>query len=174
MNGLFPLIKAEVAFCPPKGLTKMMEVAQLVENREIIRGDANLSEFSDGKYPAQAVASAKTGANYVAGENKGNTVFSIRTITLRSSSVAEFHKEGTSKRFPMQSFKLEKKRAYALGLNYLGTMKVRGKLQDEDVQELPFKAKEFCKALEVQLKDWTVKENFLPLQLGGVDIILGM
>ena len=116
MNGLFPLIKAEVAFCPPKGLTKMMEVAQLVENREIIRGDANLSEFSDGKYPARAVASAKTGANYVAGENKGNTVFSIRTITLRSSSVAEFHKEGTSKRFPMQSFKLEKKRAYALGV----------------------------------------------------------
>ena len=34
--------------------------------------------------------------------------------------------------------------------------------------------KGICEALEVQLKDWTVKEDFLPLELGGLDIILGM
>ncbi|KAA0039020.1 ty3-gypsy retrotransposon protein [Cucumis melo var. makuwa] len=31
-----------------------------------------------------------------------------------------------------------------------------------------------CEALEVQLKDWTVREDFLPLKLGGVDIMLGI
>ena len=34
--------------------------------------------------------------------------------------------------------------------------------------------KGICEALEVQLKDWTVKDDFLPLELEGVDIILGM
>lgn len=31
-----------------------------------------------------------------------------------------------------------------------------------------------CEALEVQMSEWTVKEDLLPLELGGVDIILGM
>ncbi|KAL4016933.1 hypothetical protein IC575_024604 [Cucumis melo] len=40
--------------------------------------------------------------------------------------------------------------------------------------ETAIQGKEICEALEVQLKNWTVKEDFLPLELGGVDIILGM
>ncbi|KAA0063451.1 ty3-gypsy retroelement transposase [Cucumis melo var. makuwa] len=32
--------------------------------------------------------------------------------------------------------------------------------------------KEICEELEIYMKNWTVKENFLPLELGGVDIIL--
>ncbi|TYK10932.1 ty3-gypsy retroelement transposase [Cucumis melo var. makuwa] len=95
-----------------------------------------------------------------------------------------------------------------VGLNYPGTMKVRGKLQDEDVIILidcgtthnfvseklvkklliPIKVtahyggilgsgaavqgKGICEELEICMKDWTVKENVLPLELGGVDIIL--
>ncbi|KAA0061899.1 disease resistance protein [Cucumis melo var. makuwa] len=34
--------------------------------------------------------------------------------------------------------------------------------------------KRICEALEVQLKDWIVREDFLPSELGGVNIILGM
>ncbi|KAL0560774.1 hypothetical protein IC582_001187 [Cucumis melo] len=34
--------------------------------------------------------------------------------------------------------------------------------------------KGICESIEVQMKDWTVKEDFLPLELGGVDVILGM
>ncbi|KAL4032435.1 hypothetical protein IC575_005508 [Cucumis melo] len=97
-----------------------------------------------------------------------------------------------------------------VGLNDLGTMKVRGKLQGEDViilidcgathnfvseklvkkLHIPTKktahygvilgsgaavqGKGVCEDLEVQLKNWTVKKDFLPLELGGVDVILGM
>ncbi|XP_050938558.1 uncharacterized protein LOC127148538 [Cucumis melo] len=34
--------------------------------------------------------------------------------------------------------------------------------------------KGICESLEVQMKEWTIKEDFLPLELGRVDIILGM
>ncbi|KAL0548958.1 hypothetical protein IC582_013436 [Cucumis melo] len=34
--------------------------------------------------------------------------------------------------------------------------------------------KGICESVEVQMEDWTVKEDFLPLELGGVDVILGM
>ncbi|TYJ97717.1 histone-lysine N-methyltransferase ASHR1 isoform X3 [Cucumis melo var. makuwa] len=47
-----------------------------------------------------------------------------------------------------------------VGLNDPGTMK-------------PFKARE-CENVEIQLANWSVKEDFLPLELGGVDIFLGM
>ncbi|KAL4010620.1 hypothetical protein IC575_030122 [Cucumis melo] len=97
-----------------------------------------------------------------------------------------------------------------VGLNDPGTMKVRGKLQNEDVAILidcsathnfvseklvkklliPIKetahydvilgsgvavqGKGICEKLEIHMKNWTVKEDFLPLELDGVDIILGM
>ncbi|KAL0537222.1 hypothetical protein IC582_026197 [Cucumis melo] len=31
-----------------------------------------------------------------------------------------------------------------------------------------------CESVEIQLADWKVTEDFLPLELGGVDVILGM
>ncbi|TYK11164.1 Transposon Ty3-G Gag-Pol polyprotein [Cucumis melo var. makuwa] len=34
--------------------------------------------------------------------------------------------------------------------------------------------KGICESVEVQMKNWIVKEDFLPLELGGVDVILGM
>ncbi|KAA0059567.1 Ty3/gypsy retrotransposon protein [Cucumis melo var. makuwa] len=36
------------------------------------------------------------------------------------------------------------------------------------------KGKGVCRDVEVQLEGWKVKDSFLPLQLGGVDMILGM
>ncbi|KAL0537583.1 hypothetical protein IC582_026564 [Cucumis melo] len=97
-----------------------------------------------------------------------------------------------------------------VGLNDPGTMKVRGKLLDEEiivmidcgathnfiseklVKALRLATKEtahygvilgsgttiqgkgICEAVEIQLADWKVTEDFLPLELGGVDVILGM
>ena len=49
MNGLFPWIKAEVDFCRPVSLAQMIQAAQLVENREIIRNEANLKGYAAGK-----------------------------------------------------------------------------------------------------------------------------
>ncbi|TYK27396.1 Transposon Tf2-6 polyprotein [Cucumis melo var. makuwa] len=250
MNGLFLWIMAKVAFCRPKGLAKTIEIAQLVENKEMIRGEANLSGFSGGKYPPQAIMSAKTGANYATGDNKGNTMFPIRTISLRSSNVVEVHKEGTLKQLLVQSFKLERRRACASGvmknsadhkckmkeqrelrmfvmgnetneyeiieengierkelnrlevkgdnttyvelsinsvvsLNDPGTMKkLMKKLQLPTKETAHYwvilgsgtaiQGKGICGALEVQLKDWIVMEDFLRLELGGVDVTLEM
>ncbi|TYK09340.1 transposon Tf2-1 polyprotein isoform X1 [Cucumis melo var. makuwa] len=98
----------EVAFCRPKGLAEMMLIAQLVENREIIRDEANLNGFSGGKYPPQSSVNAKPAANQFTSENKGNTLFPIRTITPRSPNADEVRKEGTSKRLPDAEFQLRR------------------------------------------------------------------
>ena len=88
MNGLLTWIRVEVAFFFFFVLAEMMEVAQLAENREIFRSEANLNGFSGGKYLTHAAVNNKT-VNYAAAENKGNTIFPIRTITLRSSNSNE-------------------------------------------------------------------------------------
>ncbi|KAL0539304.1 hypothetical protein IC582_023509 [Cucumis melo] len=97
-----------------------------------------------------------------------------------------------------------------VGLTNPGTMKVKGKVKDEQVVvlidcgathnfiseklvtnlNLPLKAttnygvilgsgaaikgKGICGKVEVLLGDWKVVDSFLPLELGGVDVILGM
>ncbi|KAA0062488.1 Transposon Tf2-6 polyprotein [Cucumis melo var. makuwa] len=156
MNGLFLWIMAKVAFCRPKGLAKTIEIAQLVENKEMIRGEANLSGFSGGKYPPQAIMSAKTGANYATGDNKGNTMFPIRTISLRSSNVVEVHKEEKL----MKKLQLPTKETAHYWVILGSGTAIQGK--------------GICGALEVQLKDWIVMEDFLRLELGGVDVTLEM
>ncbi|KAL0534102.1 hypothetical protein IC582_028383 [Cucumis melo] len=275
MNGLLPWIRAEVAFCRPKSLAKMMEVAQLVENRESFRREANLNGHSDRKNFVQTLGGKNTTIN-TTGETKGNTAFPIRTITLRSPAQGENRREGTYKRLPNAEFQLRKEKGLCfrcnekysadhkckmkehrelrmfvvtndqeepeivdrdevkkgelntievkgdtttfvelsinsmVGLNDPGTMKVRGKLQDEDVIILidcgathnfvseklvkklfiPIKetahysvilgsraavqGKGICEELEICMKNWTVKEKFLPLELEGFNIILGM
>ena len=99
MNGLLPWIRAEVAFCRPKGLAEMMQIAQLVENRELIRNEANLKGFADGKYPSQSTVTGKSLTGNTLAENKGNTTFPIRTITLRSSNANKIRKEVNSRQF---------------------------------------------------------------------------
>ncbi|KAA0059479.1 hypothetical protein IC582_002784 [Cucumis melo] len=100
MNGLLPWVRSEVVFCRPKGLAKMMEVGQMVENREIVRIEAKLSGYSGGKLTGQIGGNGKTASGGVAGESKSNTSFPIRTITLRSSGPNENRREGTYKRLP--------------------------------------------------------------------------
>ncbi|KAA0035583.1 transposon Tf2-1 polyprotein isoform X1 [Cucumis melo var. makuwa] len=99
MNGLLPWIRAEVAFCRPNGLAEMMQIAQLVENRELIRNEANLKGFADGKYPSQSTVTGKSLTGNTLAENKGNTTFPIRTITLRSSNANKIRKEVNSRQF---------------------------------------------------------------------------
>ncbi|KAA0049858.1 transposon Tf2-1 polyprotein isoform X1 [Cucumis melo var. makuwa] len=117
MNGLFPWIRAEVAFCRLKGFAEMMEVAQLVENRELIRNEANLNGFAGGKYPPQATAnnSGVTGNNAI--DNKGNTSFPMRTITLRSSNTTEVRKDTNSRRLPDAEFQARKEKGLCFRCN---------------------------------------------------------
>ncbi|KAA0040197.1 transposon Tf2-1 polyprotein isoform X1 [Cucumis melo var. makuwa] len=65
-----------------------------------------------------------------------------------------------------------------VGLNDPRTMKVRRTQHDQEVVILidcgatdNFVSEKL--SLEVKVSEWTVKEGFLPLELGGVDIILG-
>ena len=86
----------------------MMEVAQLVENREILRNEANLNGFSSGKNSVPASGDSKTISSYMTSDTKGNTTFPIRTITLRSSSPNENRREGTYKRLLDAEFQARK------------------------------------------------------------------
>ncbi|KAA0053433.1 ty3-gypsy retrotransposon protein [Cucumis melo var. makuwa] len=116
MNGLFPRIRAEVVFCRPKGLAEMMEVAQLVENRELIRNEANLNGFAGGKYPPQSTANNRGTTNAI-NDNKGNTTFPMRTITLRSSNNTEIRKDTNSRRLPDAEFQARKEKGLCFRCN---------------------------------------------------------
>ncbi|KAA0059953.1 ty3-gypsy retrotransposon protein [Cucumis melo var. makuwa] len=97
-----------------------------------------------------------------------------------------------------------------VGLTNPGTMKVRGKLQEEEIVVLidcgathnfiskklvkekklhtketahygvilgygtAIKGKGVCENVELLLNEWKVKTEFIPLELGGADAILGM
>ncbi|KAA0050169.1 Ty3/gypsy retrotransposon protein [Cucumis melo var. makuwa] len=275
MNGLLPWVRSEVVFCRPKSLAEMMEAAQMVENREIVRMEAKMNGYSGGKMSGQIGSNGKINSGGVAGDIKGNTSFPIRTITLRSQASTENRREGTYKRLPDAEFQARKEKGLCfrcnekysadhkcrlkeqrelrmfvvtegkeeyeiveeekeekelgrievnedlttvvelsinsvVGLNDPETMKVRGKLLGEEVIVLidcgathnfvseklvkklilPIKetshygvilgsgaavqGKGICEKLEVQLNGWKVVEDFLPLELGGVDVILGM
>ncbi|KAL0546676.1 hypothetical protein IC582_016588 [Cucumis melo] len=249
MNGLFSWIRAEVVFCRPKGLAEMMEVAQLVENRELIQNKANLNGFAGGKYPPQSTANNRETTNGI-NDNKGNTTFPMRTITLRSSNNTEICKDTNSRRLPDAEFQARKEKGLCFRCNVkysadhkckmkelrelkmfvvikegeeyeiieentieektLAVLQVKGKLQGREVfilidcgathnfiseklvksLQLPIKetadygvilgsktarqGKGVCEDVEIQLMNWTVKKEFLPLELGGVDVVLGM
>ena len=93
MNGLFPWIKAEVDLCRPVGLAQMMQAAQLVENREIIYNEASLKGYAGGKYPPQSSTNAKNNTMMNSSDNRGNTIFPMRTVTLRTTT-GEVKKRG--------------------------------------------------------------------------------
>ncbi|KAA0066460.1 uncharacterized protein E6C27_scaffold21G005610 [Cucumis melo var. makuwa] len=276
MNGLLPWIRAEVFCGRPKGLAEMMQIAQLVENKEFAQNEAKLNGYSCGKYNPQITNSSKPTTGNITTENRGNTTFPIRTITLRNSNANEVRKETNFRRLPDAEFQARKEKGLCfrcnekysadhkckmkelrelrmfvvtgeneeyeiiveketaekrlatlevinenrnfaelsinsvVGLNDPVTMKVRGKLLNKEiivmidcgathnfiseklVKTLRLSTKEtahygvilgsgtaiqgkgVCQAVEIHLADWKVTEDFLPLELGGVDVILGM
>ncbi|KAA0032165.1 transposon Tf2-1 polyprotein isoform X1 [Cucumis melo var. makuwa] len=116
MNGLFPWIRAEVILCRPKGLAEMMEIAQVVENREIIRNEANLNSLAGGKYFPQNTTNNRGTTNTIS-DNKANTTFPMRTITLRSSNNAEIRKDTNSRRLPDAEFQARKEKGLCFRCN---------------------------------------------------------
>ncbi|TYK03449.1 transposon Tf2-1 polyprotein isoform X1 [Cucumis melo var. makuwa] len=116
MNGLFPWIRAEVRICQPKGLAEMMEFAQLVENREIERNEANLNNLAGGKYFQQNTVNSRTPAN-TNSDSKTNTNFPMQTITLRSSNNAEIRKDANSRRLPDAEFQARKEKGLCFRCN---------------------------------------------------------
>ncbi|KAA0054210.1 ty3-gypsy retroelement transposase [Cucumis melo var. makuwa] len=161
------MVSAKVAFCRPKNLAEMMQLAQLVENREIIRGEANLNGFSGEKYPPLPVTNTKPVTNYASADAKGNTTFPIRTITLRSSNAGEARKEEVeAENTELRMVKIvgdtvacvELSINFVVGLNDPGTMKKLLIMGDP------------------RIRDSHPREGYLRI-LGsaneGVDIILG-
>ena len=66
----------------------MMQYAQMVENREILRKEANLPRYNRGKFPYYPYVHTKSNATNNYQKNRGNVVFSIRTITTISPMAA--------------------------------------------------------------------------------------
>ncbi|KAA0033061.1 ty3-gypsy retroelement transposase [Cucumis melo var. makuwa] len=112
----------------------------------------------------------------------------MRTITLRSSNSGEVRKERSMKRLPDVEFQARKEKGLCFKCNekysayHKWTMKVRGKLQNEEVVILidcgdthNFVSEKLVKQLQLPIKETPhYGEKFLPLELGGVDIILRM
>lgn len=127
MNCLLPWIMAEVEFCQPVGLAQMMQLAQLMEIKEIIRNEANLECYNGGKYFTPSSSTYKTN------DNKGNTMFPMRTITLRGNTVGEEKKEGPSKRLSDAEFQSKKEKGLCFWCNekYSHDHKCKAKEQRE-------------------------------------------
>ncbi|KAA0062917.1 histone-lysine N-methyltransferase ASHR1 isoform X3 [Cucumis melo var. makuwa] len=111
----------------------------LVENKEIIRGEANLNGYAVGKYQPNSGGISKSAGDTSVIENKGNTTFTIRTTALRGSNANEVEREGTFKRLPDVELQARKEKGLCFKCNdkystdHKWTMKVRGKLQNEEV-----------------------------------------
>ena len=116
MNGLFPWIKVEVDFCRPVVLAQMMQAAQLVENREIIHNEANLKGYAGGKYPPQNSFHNTNTATTNNSDNKGNTLFPMRTVTLRTTS-RKVKREGQLKRSSDAEFQARKEKGLCFCCN---------------------------------------------------------
>ncbi|KAA0065751.1 transposon Tf2-1 polyprotein isoform X1 [Cucumis melo var. makuwa] len=129
MNSLLPWIKAEVEFCQPVDQAQMMRLAQLVENREIIRSEANLEGYNGGKYPASSSSIAKSNIVTNSNDSKSNNIFPMRTITLRGTSTKEEKKEGPSKR--LTQARKEKSLYFQCNVKYSHDHKCKAREQRE-------------------------------------------
>ncbi|TYK16425.1 histone-lysine N-methyltransferase ASHR1 isoform X3 [Cucumis melo var. makuwa] len=96
------------------------------------RGEANLNGYAVGKYQPNSGGISKSAGDTSVIENKGNTTFTIRTTTLRGSNANEVEREGAFKRLPDVEFQARKEKDLCFKCNDK-TMKVRGKLQNEEV-----------------------------------------
>ena len=100
-------IKDEVEFCRSVGLSQMMKYAQMVENKEILRREANLSGYAGAKFPNYPSVNIKPNVVNNYQKNKGNIVFPMRTITLQGSTANDHKKEGPSKRLLDAEFQVK-------------------------------------------------------------------
>ena len=80
-----------------------MQATQLVENRELIRNEANLKGYAGGKYPPQNSFHNTNTMTMNNSDNKRNTLFPMRMITLRTTS-REVKREGQSKQLSDAEF----------------------------------------------------------------------
>lgn len=95
----------------------MMQIAQLVENREIIRSESNLNGYAKEKYPHYPSVNSKSNATMQTNESKSNTILSMRTITLRGVAPNKTRKEGPTKRLPDAEFQAKKEKGLCFRCN---------------------------------------------------------
>ena len=126
MGGLLPWIKAEVEFCRSVGLSQMMKYAQMVGNREIMRREANLLCYSGTKFPNYPYTNAKINTVLNSQENKGNTIFPMRTITLRGSPAGEIKKAHPSD-YLMLSFRPRERKDFVSNVMKSITQRINAK-----------------------------------------------
>lgn len=150
----------EVEFCRLVRFSQMMQYAQMVENREILRKEANLPRYNRGKFPYYPYVHTKSNATNNYQKNRGNVVFSIRTITLRGSTTNENKKERPSKRLSDVEFqaKREKGLCFKCDEKYCSGHKCKAKeirelrmfviradnVEEEIIEEDVYEQRELC------------------------------
>lgn len=107
----------------------------MVENREIIRGEANLKGYAGGKYPYYPSANTESTTTIMTNECKNNTTFLMRTITLRgvASGETQNRREGTAKHLSDAKFQARKEKGLCFQCNekYSHDHKCKAKEQRE-------------------------------------------
>ena len=109
LNGLIPWIKTEVEVGRPTNLAQMMQLEQLVKNREIVRAEANLQGNTGGNSHYVKLLKSKSGGGSNTNENKSNATWPMRTITLKEITRGP-KKEGPSRRLSDAEFQARKEK----------------------------------------------------------------
>lgn len=106
MNGLKPIIKAEVLCFLPVDLEDMMEKAQLVEDKEITREEEEKPKLG----AIRAQTSVKTGSGQKKDGPKTVEAHTTQTITLASNPNLNTKKEGGMRRLSDTEFQARKEK----------------------------------------------------------------
>ncbi|TYK13876.1 Ty3/gypsy retrotransposon protein [Cucumis melo var. makuwa] len=219
--------KNTIATATKEGTTSGSWPMRTITLREVATGDNRregpTKRLSDAEFQARREKGLcfRCGEKYFAGhrcklkEHKELRMLVVKEGGEELEIVEEefFDAEAEMKQVDVQSVEnlnIELSLNSVVGLNNPGTMKVKGRVGEEEVvilidcgathnfiaedlvtrlgvtlQETPnygvilgsgtaVKGKGVCWDVEVHLEGWKVTDSFLPLQLGGVDMILGM
>ncbi|RVW80821.1 hypothetical protein CK203_047804 [Vitis vinifera] len=154
MNGLLPEIRAKLLL-QPYGLGHLMEMAQRVKDRNLTMRVAR--EPKDPK-------STKMLSSAIRGDWKIGKNFQTRAVAVSEKTISQRHEEEEDNQFDGGTTEepslIELKDVVELSLNSVvglttsGTMKIKGTIGSKE--------------------GLTIVEDFLPLELGNTDVILGM
>ncbi|TYK29109.1 ty3-gypsy retrotransposon protein [Cucumis melo var. makuwa] len=153
-------------------------VLDWVENREIIRNQANLKGCSGGKYNSNPSANTKSNVVANASDDKSNTTFPMRTIALKGVMARENWKEGRSKRLSNAEFQARREKGLCFRCNekYSTNHKYKAKEQRElrmfvvksDKEELEIIEKDEVEKKELNAIEITVRAKRTAIKGKGI------
>ncbi|KAA0054240.1 peroxidase 64 [Cucumis melo var. makuwa] len=207
MNGLSPWIKIEVECWEPVGLAQMMKLAQHLENKELMRREAGLKKNIEGETRRGGPTKRLSDAEFQARKEKGlcfcceryhtghcckvkeQREFRVLVVRENEEEVEIFEEDDHEEETKMKMLEVEKgvKPVVELSINSVvglskpGTMKMKGKIDEEAVIVLidcgemhNFISEKLVTSLNLPMMETANYGVTLGSELGGVDVILRM